>query len=168
MLGIGPPRDAEAAADRIARVYRIRQEGWDRIYPTAPLRAMGELERALADRRAGEAWYAMRHMELVDLGYYLDSAYLEGPEGGRGGLPSFGRIVETAYSLADLASRLVGGDITGRPNLLRKRAVLVVAPPLDMRARYADYKEDRKAAVEAATRALEASYVDCIKEYLHE
>ncbi len=168
MLGLAPPAGPAEAADRIGRVYRIRQEGWDRIYPASPLGAMGELERALADRRAGEAWYAMRHMELVDLGHYLDSGYLEGGAAGPAGAPSFGRLVEAAYSLADLASRLVGGDISDRPNLLRKRAVVVVAPPLDMGARYADYKANRKAAVDAATGELEKAYLACIEEYLHE
>lgn len=168
MLGLESPAGAGAGAeDRIARVYRIRQEGWDRVYPTSPLGAMGELERALADRRAGEAWHAMRHMELVDLAHYLDSAYLEGPAPG-GGEPSFGRLVETAYSLADLASRLAGGNITGRPNLLRKRAVIVVAPPLDIGSRYADYRTNRKAALDDASRDLEAAYLACIEEYLHE
>ena len=166
MLGIEARRGELSASDRIARVYRIRQEGWDRIYPTANLGALSELERALADRRAGEAWYAMRHMELVDLGHYLDSAYLEGPSGGDG--PSFGRLVETAYNLADLASRLVGGDISHRPNVLHKRAVLVVAPPIDMSARYAEYCTDRKSAVDSATSELERAFNHCIEEYLHE
>jgi hypothetical protein len=162
MLGI------TAEGDRIARVYRIRQEGWDRIYPAVDLRGMTAFERALADRRAGEAWYAMRHMELVDLAYYLDSEYLEGSAGAAGGsAPSFGRLVETAYSLVDLASRLTGGDFSHRPNILRKRAVLIVAPPLDMGARYAEYRKDRKAAVDSATGELERAYNRCIEEYLH-
>jgi hypothetical protein len=57
--------------DRIARVYRIRQEGWNRIYPESGLAPPSTLARRLADRRAGEAWYVMRHMELVDLCHYL-------------------------------------------------------------------------------------------------
>lgn len=163
MLGIKPE------GDRIARVYRLRQEGWDRIYPIASLDAMGDLERALADRRAGEAWYAMRHMELVDLAHYLDSAYLEEPARERGDeAPSFGRLVETAYNLADLASRLAGGNISDRPNILRKRAIIVVAPPIDIRARYGEYREDRKAAVDSATAELESAYQRCIEEYLNE
>jgi len=160
-LGIVPER----GADRIARVYRIRQEGWDRVYPTANLGAMCELKRALADLRAGEAWHAMRHMELVDLAHYLDSSYLR--PGEDGDVP-FGRVVETAYSLADLASRLAGGDISDRPNVLRKRAVLVIAPKIDLAARLGDYRADRKAAVEAATRELEAAYLSCIEEYINE
>jgi hypothetical protein len=159
MLGLAPE------GDRIARVYRIRQEGWDRERP-ASLSAGGRLERLLADRRAGEAWYAMRHMELVDLCHYLDSAYLEGG-GPSPGVPSFGRIVETACSLADLASRLLGGDISDRPSPLRKKATLIVAQPIDMTARYADYLKDRKGSVEAAARDLEAAFRSCIEEYLH-
>ncbi len=113
----------KAEGDLISRVYRIRQEGWDRIYPETDARAFPPLGRRLADRAAGEAWYAMRHMEFVDLCYYLDSAYLRT---GDGSAPSFGRLVETAYSAADLASRLSGGNITSRPNALRRRVGAVI------------------------------------------
>jgi hypothetical protein len=153
-----------ARGDRIARVYRVRQEGWDRIYPESGLEGLSALERELADRRAGEAWYAMRHMELADLGHYLDAEYLEGAS--PKGPPSFGRLVETAYSLSDLASRLAGGDISDRPNALRKRAVLVVAPPLDLGARFDDYRRDRKAAIEGAMSDLNCAFISCIEEYL--
>ena len=161
MLGIG----AEGA-DRIARVYRIRQEGWDRIYPDRRGGKTSPLERALADRRAGEAWYAMRHMETVDLANYLDGGYLDGPANGKA--PSFGRLVESAYSLADLASRLVGGDISHRPNFLRKRAIVFAAGAIDLGARYPEYSRDRRAAVEDATADLAKAYMSCIEEYLHE
>ncbi|MDP3179102.1 MAG: hypothetical protein Q8M76_14440 [Spirochaetaceae bacterium] len=159
MLGLDPE------GDRIARVYRIRQEGWDRERP-ASLPEGGALARRLADRAAGEAWYAMRHMELVDLCHYLDSAYIEGG-GPSPGIASFGRLVETACSLADLASRLLGGDISGRPSPLRKKATLIVAQPIDMTARYADYLKDRKGSIEAAARDLEGTFRSCIEEHLH-
>jgi len=158
-LGLAPE------GDRIARVYRIRQEGWDRQRPSSTPKG-GPLARRLADRAAGEAWYAMRHMELVDLCHYLDSAYLEGGGPSPGG-PSFGRLVEAACSLADLASRLLGGDISDRPSPLRKKATLIVAEPLDMTARYADYLKDRKGSVEAAARDLEEAFLSCIEEHLH-
>lgn len=161
MLGIN---GAGVRTDRIARLYRIRQEGWDRIYPDRSLDTMKPLERELSDRRAGEAWYAMRHMETVDLACYLDSDYIEGRPGEGG--PSFDRLVECAYSLADLASRLVGGDISNRPNLLRKRAVVIAAEPIDVGARLSDYRRDRKAAVEAVTARIARAYDGCIQEYL--
>jgi hypothetical protein len=164
-------RRAEAAfglapeGDRIARVYRIRQEGWDRIYPETGLPDPSSLARRLADRRAGEAWYVMRHMELVDLCHYLDSAYARGSGGGA---PSFGRLVEAAYSAADFASRLTGGDFSHRPSVLRRRAVLSMAPPLDLAERLPAYAADRRSAVDQAFRDLERSYIDSIKEHIDE
>jgi hypothetical protein len=154
----------EGGADTVERLYRVRQEGWDRIYPDRDLAAMKPLERELADRQAGEAWYAMRHMETVDLACYLDSAYVEGQAGKDG--PSFDRLVECAYSLADLASRLVGGDISDRPDLLRKRAVVIAAEPIDVSARLSDYQRSRKAAVASVTAEIARAYEDCIREYL--
>jgi hypothetical protein len=166
MLGIrnGDHGGKTAGGDTVSRLYRIRQEGWDRIYPEGDLELMSPLERTLADRRAGEAWYAMRHMETVDLACYLDSGYIEALPGKDG--PSFDRLVECAYSLADLSSRLVGGDISDRPELLRTRAVVIAAEPIDVGARLPDYRRDRKAAVEAVTAEIAKAYWGCIQEYL--
>jgi hypothetical protein len=159
MLGL--PSDG----DRIARVYRIRHEGWNRVFPELDLAALPPLERELADRRTGEAWYAMRHMELVDLGFYLDAAYLE-DQLADDASPSIGRLAETAYNLVDLASRLTGGDIRGRPNVLPRHVTLVAEPPLEMRSRLADYRADRRAALDGAERDLSAAFHHAIKEYL--
>ena len=155
----------KAQGDLIERVYRIRQEGWDRIYPEEDASGYPPLGRRLADRKAGEAWYAMRHMEFVDLCYYLDSAYLRTADGSA---PGFGRIVEAAYSAADLASRLSGGDITGRPNALRRAVVLSIGSPIELGSRYDDYLKDKKGAVEAATRDLEREYITSIEEFIDE
>jgi hypothetical protein len=166
MLGIGngDAGASPARRDTIERVYRIRQEGWDRIYPECDLDAMHPLERELADRRAGEAWYAMRHMETVDLAWYLDSAYLEGRIGDNG--PTFDRLVECACSLADMASRLVGGDISNRPVPLRKSATVIAAEPIDVGPRLPGYRRDRKAAVRAVTEEIASAFRSCVAEYL--
>jgi hypothetical protein len=162
-------RRAEAAfglpssGDAISRVYRIRMEGWGRIYPESGLSPRGSLARLLEDRRAGEAWYVMRHMELVDLGYYLDSDYPRGS----GGL-SFDRLVETAYSAADLASRLSGGDIGGRPSVMDRRAIISGGEPLDLSAALEDYSADKRRAVAAALSELENRYMESIKERIDE
>ncbi len=155
----------KAEGDPISRVYRIRQEGWNRIYPERGAAGFPPLGRRMADRKAGEAWYAMRHMEFVDLCYYLDSSYVRTEDGSA---PPFGRLVETAYNAADLASRLSGGNISQRPNALRHTAVLSVGEAIELRSRYEDYLTDRKAAVEAATRDLEREYIACIEEFIDE
>ncbi len=160
-LGIaGNPQKPE---DRINRVYRIRQHGWDRVYPEEAGSSACAFQKGLDDRRTGEAWYAMRHMEFVDLMYYLDSEYLE-DKSGTG--PSFNRLVETAYNLDDLISRLTGGNFSNRSNVMRKKAIIIPGPGLDISARLADYQTDWKEAVRTATAALAQSYLQCVKEYL--
>jgi hypothetical protein len=149
--------------DRISRVYRIRQHGWDRIYPVESDTENCGLTSALADRRAGEAWYAMRHMEFVDLMFYLDAAYLEDAPGNG---PSFDRLVETAYNLDDLISRLSGGNFSNRSNVMRKAAFIIPGPALDISARFEDYKANWKEAAKKATADLAESYLQCVKEYL--
>jgi len=159
MLGI------PAAGDMISRVYSIRHEGWSRIFPESDPGSLPPLQRELAHRRAGEAWYAMRHMELVDIGFYLDAAYLE--DGlSRGGSPSIGRLAETMFNLVDLASRLTGGDFSHRPKALDKRVVLVAEPPLELRSRLAEYRADRRGALNRAEADLARAYTTAIKEFI--
>ncbi|MFZ4616225.1 MAG: hypothetical protein ACOYM2_08535 [Rectinemataceae bacterium] len=159
MLGLASDGDA------ITRVYRIRHEGWNRIYPELDLAALPPHARALADRRAGEAWYAMRHMETVDLGWYLDAPYLE--EGlADGGAPSLGRLAETLVNLDDFASRLEGGNITDRKNPLSRHICMVAAEPLEMTLRLPAYRSDRQTALAAAETDLASAFTGAIKEYL--
>jgi 1-acyl-sn-glycerol-3-phosphate acyltransferase len=147
--------------DPIERVYRIRQAGWDRVFleGTEP-RKLPPLERALADRRAGEAWYAMRHMELVDFCWYFrceppdESAPLH-------------RMVEYAQNLWDFGSRLAGGAISERIMVRPKKAVVVVGEALDLSARLPEWRENRKSTVAGITAALGAAYLACIEETGH-
>jgi hypothetical protein len=153
------------SGDRIPRVYRIRQSCWDRIYPDKPASNQAPLAEALADRQAGEAWYAMRHMEFVDLMAYHDTAYLR-----RAGDAAvrFDRLVETLINLQDLAARLMGGNITTRPNNLRKTAILLPGPVLDLQERLPEYLQDARSATRDATSELGLRFEQCIKEYEHE
>ncbi len=146
-----------STGDAIARVYRIRHAGWSRIFPERDLSALSAFERELADLRAGEAWYAMRHMELVDLLWYLDTAYLEAPLA-EDGAPSIERLAETLDNLVDLSYRLAGGNITNRPRELGKDIVLVMQPPLEFASRRIEYLADRRAALARATADLAAAY----------
>jgi 1-acyl-sn-glycerol-3-phosphate acyltransferase len=144
------------------RLYRIRQAGWDRIYrEDLRPKTLSPLARALIDREAGEAWYAMRHMELADLGSYIDFDLPKEDD-------PIDLLIETASNYWDLTSRLSGGNITDRLNFAKKDAVIVVGEPLEMRARLGRYREGRKAALEEATRDLEKNYLDCIDRYRKE
>ncbi len=162
-LGFKVPSGALPVRDAlIGRVYKIRAECWDRIYPEEKLAEASPLEAALANRRAGEAWYAMRHMEFVDIAFYLDSEYLDGTDGE----PSFSRLAESAQNAADLMNRLAGGTIAHRSDSLRKKVTVICGTALDMSSRSGSYRENRKKAVESATADLKRSYENCIKEYL--
>jgi hypothetical protein len=155
---------ARDGADSVLRMYRIRLEGWGRIYHESSLNGLSPLDKALANRQAGEAWYAMRHMEFVDLMSYYDPYYLRGRQGSAA---SFDRVVETVVSLQDLVFRLMGGNISNRPNVIRKRAVIVPGRCVDLTERLPAYRVDAKQAARDATDALAESFEDCIKEYLN-
>ena len=120
------------------------------------------LETVLANRRTAEAWYAMRHVELVDLMSYHDAAYLDG---GESKIPSFDRIVETVISMEDLANRLMGGNITHRPNVIRKRAVIFSGPCLDLTARLPDHRTNSRKTVQDMTDELDRNFIECIGRY---
>lgn len=154
ILGIEPE-----SADTVQRMYRVRQAGWDRVYPESPVEGLAPLEKALADRRTGEAWYAMRHMELVDVMGYHDPGYLDAAD------PSFDRIVETVLTLTDLAHRLMGGNITNRPNNIRKQAVLVPGGLIDLTDKLPEYRINAKQTVQALTERLSAEFLNCIEVY---
>jgi len=146
----------------IQRMYRVRLEGWDRIYPEKPIETLIPLETALAHRRTGEAWYAMRHMELFDLMSYYDLNYLKSDPN------SFDRIVESVINLQDLAFRLMGGNITTRPNKIRKKAVIVPGDCLDLTERLPDYHKNPKQTARDVTDELANKFIKCIKVYHHE
>ena len=171
---------ARGAGDSIERLYRIRQVGWDRVFlsPAEDPRLASPMARAVLDRRAGEAWYAMRHMELADFAWYFRSdppAFDSGPgDGGyrRAGIPATGgpphELVEYAENLWDFANRLSGGAIMGRINVRPKRATVIIAPPLDLSGRLGSYRADKKAATAEALGALMNAYQSCIEEIHNE
>jgi hypothetical protein len=154
---------ARGPGDAIDRLYRIRQVGWDRIYrlPGDDPRRLPPLERAMADRQAGEAWYALRHMELADFAWYFrlppppDDAPLH-------------VVVEYTQNVWDIANRLAGGAISGRINVRPKRVTVVAAPAIDLTDRLPDLRSGRKAAYASTTRDLESMYRQCIKEMADE
>jgi hypothetical protein len=157
-LGIDPGQE-----DIVQRMYRVRLVGWSRVYPEEALNTLSPLERALADRRAGEGWFAMRHMELVDLMSYHDVSYLDDVAGRA---PSDDRMVESILNLVDLANRLMGGNIASRPNNIRKRAVIVPGECLNLSALLPEYRRSPKQTARTATEAL-AKNLECLIERYH-
>jgi len=146
--------------DAIRRVYKIRQTGWDRIFrkDIPHPDSLPGLDRALADRVAGEAWYASRHMEFVDLIYYLDFERLKRDD-------PLDLYIETAQNYYDLIARLEGGNISDRIGLRGKRAMIIVGEPILASERLSSFGRNRKTAIEALMRDLKRSYSDCIDEF---
>ena len=157
-LGIDPGQE-----DLVQRMYRVRLEGWNRVKPEESLDALSPLERALADRRAGEGWFAMRHMELVDLMSYHDVSYVNCDTPG-----CENRIVEHAMNLNDLANRLMAGNVSNRPNNIRKRALVVAGESINLTALLPDYRENPKKTARFATEALAENFKNCIERIYHE
>lgn len=156
-LGIDPGQE-----DVVQRMYRVRLEGWSRVKPEESLQSLTPLELALADRRAGEGWFAMRHMEFVDLMSYHDVSYVGGCT------PSDDRIVEHVLNLRDLASRLMGGNISNRPNNIRKRAFIVPGTSVNLTALMPEYQKHPKQTARLATEQLFTNLESCIERYHYE
>jgi 1-acyl-sn-glycerol-3-phosphate acyltransferase len=109
--------------DTINRLYVIRQICWDRIFPeNTDLRALPVLERAFLDLRAGEAWYAARHMEVADFSFYFHRPPGESPAS----------IVEYAQNLYDFANRTMGGIYGTRKNIAPAAVRISAAPPVNL------------------------------------
>jgi hypothetical protein len=149
----------EHDGDTIRRVYKVRQAGWDRIFrsdiPDPEL--LSPLERALADRVAGEAWYASRHMELVDLAYYLDFERLK-PE------DPLELYIETAQNYFDLVSRLMGGNISNRIGIGGKTATVVAGNAIGVADFASGPGGNYKSAAVGITEKLRLAYAECIEE----
>jgi hypothetical protein len=149
----------EPSGDVIQRVYKIRQIAWDRIYRAdiEDLDSLTPLERRLADRLAAEAWMASRHMELVDLGFYLDFDRLKPDDP-----PEL--FIETAQNYFDLISRLSGGNYSDRMAVRGKRATVVVAEPIRVGNALEDFARDRKKTLDSLTDDLARAFHSCIEE----
>ena len=144
----------------ITRLYRIRSTGWDRLYRN-DIDAMTNLRRDLADREAGEAWFAMRHMETVELLIYIDLAGVMDNE-------PIERYVETANNFYDFLERLKGGTLRNRAKAFDKYAIIVPGKPIVLDDYFDLYKKDKKSALQKATEDMRAEYEKSIKEYQNE
>lgn len=156
MLGI--PCDPQKKA--ILRLYTIRTAGWDRLF-RSDLREMTPLRFELAKREAGEAWFAMRHMELSELLIYVDFRNIPAEA-------HFETLVEIAHNFFDALSRLKGGTLRNRANIIDRYPVIVPGEPLNLNAYREKYKKDKKGAMQDVTVDLHDRFERCIEEYRHE
>lgn len=147
--------------DLIPHLYYLRQIYWDRIYlpgkEKKDLQSLSLVERALTDRLAGEAWYAGRHIELVDFIYFF-----------RNPIPTedapFHLIIEYAQNLWDFTSRTMGGNFTHRMNINPKKVIICTGEPLDLSKKLSSYRESRKETIAQTLHELESKYMTCIEE----
>jgi hypothetical protein len=140
--------------DHFGRMYRLRQLCWDRIFlPRKNPAGMYALERAGADLRAGEAWYAARHLELVDFCWYFRSFPLPVDDA-----PLHGRV-EYAQNLWDMANRAMGGAYADRRNIPPSLVIIRSSPPLNLGARLERFKQDRRAVIDETMDELKEAFV---------
>ena len=139
------------------RLYRIRDVAWDRIF-RGDMDAMSPLRKSLASRETGEAWYAMRHLETAMLLAHVRFGEIPQDIG-------LNRLFEIANNSYDLAERLKGGTLRNRANSIAKRPVIAVGEPIALNEFYPLYREDRKAALTAATARMKEGFTQCVEDY---
>lgn len=151
---------SEAGDKPMTRLYRIRSTGWDRVFRD-DLAGMTPLRAVMAGRETGEAWYAMRHMETVEMLTYVELSSVDD------GLP-VERYVEIANNFYDIIERLKGGTLRNRANAFDKYAIIVPSEPLAIGAYMDLWKTDKKAALERVTGDMRARFDSCVAEYRRE
>jgi 1-acyl-sn-glycerol-3-phosphate acyltransferase len=149
-----------SGTDLVQRLYHIRQICWDRmILPGInSLKNLNLLEHALADLNCGEAWYASRHMELVDFVWYFRVPIPDE------NAPLYVKI-EYVQNLWDFANRTMGGAYSNRVlNVHPRRVLIQVAPVINLSSRLKEYKENKKEAIQTAMTDLKDAFLECIHE----
>jgi hypothetical protein len=111
----------------------------------------------MADRLASEAWLASRHMELVDLAYYLDFDRLKRDD-------PLELYIETAQNYYDLVSRLSGGNISDRMTIHGKKAMVIIGEPLIVSGGSHPQKARSKRTADSLMVELKQAYLSCIEE----
>lgn len=139
------------------RIYRVRSSAWDRLF-RSDLNTLSPLEKELAGRQSGEAWYAMRHLETSGILYQVNLTEI--PE-----TASLEHYIEIANNFYDLMERLKGGTLRNRPNFFKKYPIIIPGKPVVMNDFLDLYRKNKKAAFEEATALFRERYLDCIAEY---
>jgi len=143
-----------------SRMYTLRQACWDRIvlpgYET--LDNMTGLERGTADLLAGEAWHAGRHVELIDLSWYLRNFPIPADDA------PLHIKVEFVQNLWDFINRSIGGAYSNRLSILPRRVIIQSSSPINLSSRLADYRQDKNKAIRTAMTDLQNAYLDCINK----
>ena len=142
-----------------ARMYRLRQYCWDRIYlpEFENFKGISRIERSVRDLQAGEAWYIARHQEIVDFCWYFRLP----PPAEEAALHN---KVEYVQNLWDFANRTMGGAFSDRANIFPQKVIIRAAPVINLSERLPSYRQDKKAAIAEAMTDLEKAYLNSIEE----
>lgn len=148
-----------SSGNHFARIYSLRQICWDRIVLPGVdnLNNLSGIERGITDLFAGEAWYAGRHLEIVDFSWYFrvplpaDDAPLH-------------HKIEYAQNLWDFANRTMGGAYANRISIFPRRVIIHAAPAINLTERLPAYHNDKKSAISSAMADLKQAYMECIEE----
>jgi hypothetical protein len=157
LLGESSPGEPRSDEEIFSRMYNLRQICWDRmILPDVEtFEETPPVERSLLDLRAGEAWHASRHLEIVDFSWYF-----------KGDAPGEGaplRLqVEYVQNLWDFANRTRGGQYADRKNIRSREVIIEAAPAINLSAMLEDYRKDRKAVGAAALQTLYDRFIENI------
>jgi hypothetical protein len=132
------------------RCRRLEQAGWDRLYPARPpgREPPSPLAQALADRLAEETAAQLWHMRVVESFVAVSGSYVRER-------PSQERFADTLLLLWDTQCRIQGHTANQRPRLGRRRVRISIDRPIVVDGRLADYRRDRRQAVQALTEELE-------------
>jgi hypothetical protein len=143
--------------DIFTRMYSLRQFCWDlMIIPGVDsLDRLSSVERGVADLRAGEAWHAGRHLELIDFVWYFRVPLPEEDS------PLHHKI-EYVQNLWDFANRTMGGAYANRINIFPRRVIIQAGPPLNLSERLPEYHVDKRSAIIKAMADLKDAYLACI------
>ena len=145
--------------DYFQRMYKLRQHCWDQIVlpGVQSLDGLPPLVRNVKDLKAGEAWLAGRHQELVDFCWYFRVPIINENT-------AFHNQIEYVQNLWDFASRTMGGSYYNRVSIFPRRVIIQAAPVINLTERLGSYKSDKKAAIACAMSDLEKAFLDCISE----
>jgi len=151
MLGI------QASGDFFARLYKVRQICWDRIFlpDLDDLDNLTYAERNMLDLKAGEAWYIARHQEIADFSYYFKRPVPDDDAA----LPV---KIEYVQNLWDFTNRTMGGAFSGRVNIFPAEITIQAVPVINLSKKLSRYREDKKAAVAETMTSLEKIFLDML------
>ena len=137
------------------RCRRIEQAAWDRIYRDN-LDQLPPLERSLADWEAREADQQLTRMRLVEHFTSVSGHYLSDQ-------PDFDRFAEMVLLVEEAIGWIEASPWNGRPSLGPQRVELSLGGALPVQPRLADYRSNRRRAVQTLTNDLEQALTQLMR-----